>query len=218
MIEKVAMFDTGAGNLHSLGKALARLLPSATIEVTTSAPARSEGSRSLLVLPGVGAFGAAAERLAPARDALRAAIQDGLPTIGICLGMQLLFQSSDEGPGEGLGVIEGRVTRLTTPRSPHMGWSPVRAVATAPWLAEAMPDALYFAHSYACRTEDASSVLATAEVPGDAFPVIVRTANAIGCQFHPEKSSARGVALLGRLIAQISGGGVDVDAGGGGTS
>ncbi|MFO0614871.1 MAG: imidazole glycerol phosphate synthase subunit HisH [Polyangiaceae bacterium] len=198
MIGRVSIVDTGAGNLHSLGKALARLLPDATVEIVTGAPPRD----ALLVLPGVGAFGAAAERLAPARAELRAAIRDGQPAIGICLGMQLLFESSEEGPGEGLGVIEGRVTRLRTPRLPHMGWSRVRA--DAPWLAAAMPDALYFAHSFACRPTDPGSVLATAEVPGDAFPVIVRTANAIGCQFHPEKSSAPGLALLGRLVREVT--------------
>lgn len=200
MIDRVAIFDTGAGNLHSLGKALARLVPGASIDVITGAP----GPKSLLVLPGVGAFGAAAERLAPARDALRSAILDGHPTIGICLGMQLLFASSEEGPGDGLAVVEGTVTKLATPRLPHMGWSRVRATAEHPWLEAAMPDALYFAHSFACRATDPSTVLATSEVPGDAFPVIVRKANAIGCQFHPEKSSAPGLALLGRLIQEVT--------------
>lgn len=198
--ERVAIFDTGAGNLHSLGKALARLVPGAAIEIVEGAPP----PRSLLVLPGVGAFGVAASRLAPSRDALRAAILDGHPTIGICLGMQLLFARSEEGEGEGLDVIPGEVTRLSTARLPHMGWSRVRATPEHAWLEAALPDALYFAHSFACRANDPSTVLATAEVPGDVFPVIARVANAIGCQFHPEKSSAAGLALLGRLIQEVT--------------
>lgn len=200
MIERVAIFDTGAGNLHSLGKALGRLLPGATIDVTNGAPP----PRSLLVLPGVGAFGAAAERLAPARAELREAILDGQPTIGICLGMQLLFASSEEGAGEGLGVVDGVVTKLRAPRLPHMGWSRVHATDGHAWLDAAMPDALYFAHSFACRATDPATVLATSTIAGDTFPVIVRRANAIGCQFHPEKSSAPGLALLGRLIREIA--------------
>jgi glutamine amidotransferase len=203
VIERVAIFDTGAGNLHSLGKALARLVPNASIEVVDGTP-RSKAT--LLVLPGVGAFGPAAARLAPVGSDMRAAIRDGLPTVGICLGMQLLFDASEEGDGEGLGAIEGRVTKLATARLPHMGWSRV-SPSDRPelaWLRDATPSALYFAHSFACRPVDPSTVWATSSVPGDSFATIVRTANAVGCQFHPEKSSFAGLALLGRLIEEVT--------------
>src|SRR5439155_6407966 len=103
-IVKVAIVDYGAGNLHSLAKALA--LPGVTVAIETDA--RAAIAADALVLPGVGAFAAAAERLAPAREALRDALVAGLPCLGVCLGMQLLFESSDEGPGQGLGLIAGR--------------------------------------------------------------------------------------------------------------
>ena len=106
---RVTLFDYGAGNLHSLAKAL----EAAGRGRCASRPTRrARSDTDVLVLPGVGAFGAAAERLAPGRDAMREAIRGGLPAIGICLGMQLLFDESDEGAGAGLGVIPGRVTRL----------------------------------------------------------------------------------------------------------
>ena len=112
---RVTIFDYGAGNLHSLAKALASPGVTVRVEADTSAAAEAD----LLVLPGVGAFGAAAGAVAGLRDA----VAGGLPTIGICLGMQLLFESSDEGAGRGLGVIRGRVRRLRARRVPHMGWN-----------------------------------------------------------------------------------------------
>ena len=202
---KLTLLDSGVGNLHSLEKALLRARPGATIAIEQDGARVASGASptDVLVLPGVGAFGAAAERLAPAREALRAAILGGLPTIGICLGMQLLFEGSDEGPGAGLGVVAGRVTRLSTPRTPHTGWSPIAPASNWPagWP---VPGAVYYAHSFACRPAHADSTLASTTVVGDRFPAIVRAARAVGMQFHPEKSSDEGAALLAAVLATIT--------------
>jgi glutamine amidotransferase len=202
---KLTLLDSGVGNLHSLEKALVRACAGASITIEQDGLRVASGAcpTDVLVLPGVGAFGAAAERLAPAREALREAILGGLPTIGICLGMQLLFDGSDEGPGLGLGVVAGRVTRLTTPRTPHMGWSPIEP--EAPWPAGwPVPGAVYYAHSFACRPAHAEFTLASTSVSGDRFPAIVRAARAVGMQFHPEKSSDEGSALLAAVLAAIT--------------
>lgn len=115
---RVTIFDYGAGNLHSLTKALG-----GNVRVETD-PVKAIAT-DVLVLPGVGNFALAAQRLAPGRDLMRLAIAGGLPTIGICLGMQLLFDTSDEGPGLGLGVFKGRVRRLRATRVPHIGWNSI---------------------------------------------------------------------------------------------
>jgi glutamine amidotransferase len=186
---KATLFDTGAGNLHSLRRALAAL----GVESEVEADARKLPGASFVVLPGVGAFGVAAARLAPGREALRRALLDGQPCLGICLGMQLLFERSEEGAGEGLGLIEGDVTRLVARRVPHMGWTPVDGVG-----------AMYFAHSFACRPRAPEVVTAWARHEGAEVPAIVTKARTIGVQFHPEKSSAGGLALLQRLIDQVT--------------
>ena len=120
---RVTILDYGAGNLHSLAKALDDGSSCVRVETDPIAAVNCD----MLVLPGVGAFGHAAASLAPGRDLLRDAIRGGLPCVGICLGMQLLFDGSDEGPGAGLGVIEGRVTRVRARRVPHIGWSAIES-------------------------------------------------------------------------------------------
>ncbi len=190
---RVTLLDLGVGNLHSLAKALEAARAGVTVTIETDA-ARAV-SAGVVVLPGVGAFAPAAERLSPAREALARALVDGRPCLGICLGMQLLFESSDEGPGDGLGIFAGRVTKLATARTPHMGWSPLAASASAP--AWPWPDAVYYAHSYACRAIEATDVVATTELD------VVRRGNTVGCQFHPEKSSRGGLALLGAILEEI---------------
>jgi glutamine amidotransferase len=189
---KVTIFDYGAGNLHSLAKALAR--DGVTVDIETD-PERAAES-DVLVLPGVGAFGSAADRLAPGREAMRRAILGGLPTIGICLGMQLLFDESDEGAGAGLGVIPGRVTRLDAVRVPQIGWNVVEAANTEPLFAEAPLPMAYYANSFVCRPDDDAAVIAWSEHEGDRFPAAVRAGRAVGVQFHPEKSSSDGVRFL----------------------
>jgi imidazole glycerol-phosphate synthase subunit HisH len=205
---RLAVFDYGAGNLHSLGKALAA--PGIVVSIETNPLALL--SADAIVLPGVGAFGAAASRLAPARSEIAAALDAGLPCLGVCLGMQLLFDTSDETPGaRGLGVIAGRVTRLRASRVPHMGWNtvgwckvagcnaasrndPESRRAAAPRPSE--PVVAYFAHSYACRPVDERVVTAWTVEDGDRFPSAVRWRNVVGVQFHPEKSSAPGLRFI----------------------
>lgn len=188
---RVTIFDYGAGNLHSLAKAVAA--PGIAVRIETDPQAMLD--TDLLILPGVGAFSPAAERLAPARAAVRDALDGGLPCIGICLGMQLLFEGSDEGPGAGIGLLPGRVTRLRAARLPHIGWNTLTD-RTDPLLADAGLTDAYYAHSYACRPETGDIVLAWTTVEGDAFAAVVRWRNTLGVQFHPEKSSAPGVRFI----------------------
>jgi glutamine amidotransferase len=197
---KVAIFDYGAGNLHSLAKALAG--GGVAVEIETD-PVRAAES-DVLVLPGVGAFGSAAERLAPGRDAMRRAILGGLPTIGICLGMQLFFDESDEGAGTGLGVIPGRVTRLDAVRVPQIGWNAVAAADAESLFAVAPLPIAYYANSFVCRPDDEAAVIAWSEHEGDRFAAAVRAGRAVGVQFHPEKSSSDGVRFLHAFLDEAS--------------
>ena len=201
---RVTIFDYGAGNLHSLAKAL----EGDDVEVRVeSDPARAVGDTDALVLPGVGAFQQAAERLAPARDRVREAVAGGLPCLGICLGMQLLFEESEEGPGAGLGVLPGVVTRLRARRVPQIGWNRLEDVAPAePLFRRAPLEIAYFANSFACRpapgvADAVTTAWATHE--GDRFAAAVRAGSAVGVQFHPEKSSSAGVAFVRAWVEEV---------------
>lgn len=190
------IFDYGAGNLHSLTKALGA---SGARVIVEQDPTRAINT-DLLVLPGVGAFPYAATQIAEAREAMRSAILNGLPTIGICLGMQLLFPSSEEGPGAGLGVVDGIVTRISAERVPHIGWNAVEKVDGS--LVSTLSTA-YYANSYCCRPTDESLVLAWTNHERDRFPAVIARGSIRGIQFHPEKSSSRGVGFLNDMIAEV---------------
>ena len=194
---KIAIFDYGAGNLHSLAKALAR---TGHVVIIETDPLRAIEA-DLLVLPGVGAFQTAAAKIAPARERMRDAMRDGLPAIGVCLGMQLLFEGSEEGPGVGIGLLEGRVTRLRAERVPHIGWNSLEQT-TDPAFARAPLDVAYYAHGYVCRPESEDVVTAWTTAGGDRFPAAVRQGRTAGVQFHPEKSSRAGVDLLAALVEE----------------
>lgn len=194
----LAIFDYGAGNLHSLAKALASDATRITVESDVIRAARAD----MLVLPGVGAFGAATARLGQSRAFVRDAVRDGLPTIGICLGMQLLFDGSDEGEGAGLGVIPGRVTRLRARRVPHIGWNTLEAAGGKATSVGALSLA-YFANSFACRPEDDTVVRAWTTHEHDTFAAVVECHRVIGVQFHPEKSSIAGVRFLRDAMARL---------------
>lgn len=194
---KIGIFDYGAGNLHSLAKALAR---TGHVVIVETDPRRAIEA-DLLVLPGVGAFQTAAAKIAPARERMRDALRDGLPAIGVCLGMQLLFDESEEGPGAGIGLLEGRVTRLRADRVPHIGWNSLEQT-TDPAFARAPLAVAYYAHGYVCRPESEEVVTAWTTAGGDRFPAAVRQGRTAGVQFHPEKSSRAGVELLAALVEE----------------
>ncbi len=204
MSPRVTLFDYGAGNLHSLAKALECAGARVRVEADPAAAARDAGA---LVLPGVGAFAAAAERLAPGRDAMRDALAAGVPALGICLGMQLLFEASDEGPGAGLGLVPGRVTRIRARRVPQIGWNAVEPADPArPDPLLGVLDTAYYANSFVCRPagpEAERAVTAWSEHEGDRFPALVRVANVVGVQFHPEKSSAPGLAMVAAWVGSL---------------
>jgi glutamine amidotransferase len=194
---RVTMFDYGAGNLYSLGKAVAT---SCGAVVTTETNPRRALDTDVLVLPGVGAFALAARALEPARDEMRDAIVAGLPTLGICLGMQLFFDSSDEGDGAGLGLIPGSIRRLDAQRVPHIGWNSVDG--EDPLIDELRDERVYYANSFVARPRDTSVVTAWTTHEDDRFPAVVRVNRAIGIQFHPEKSSTAGLRLLATALAE----------------
>ena len=140
---RATIFDYGAGNLHSLSKALTHA--GAVVSIASDPLTALESD--VLVLPGVGNFVSAAARLAPATVTMRDAISGGHPTLGICLGMQLLFESSEEGPGDGLGVLPGSVRRLQAARVPQIGWNAIEHAAESP-LAQCGLDVAYYANSF----------------------------------------------------------------------
>lgn len=200
---KIAVIDYGAGNLRSVARALADAGASPQV---VAAP---EGLRDAkaVVVPGVGAFAPAARRLAAAGliEGLRDAAREGVPLVGLCLGMQLLYEGSDEGePVPGLGLLRGRVHRLSgNVKVPHMGWNTLH-VSAADALFDGLPLAphVYFVHSYVAAPADRATVLAETWY-GAWFPAVVRRGHIWGLQFHPEKSSRVGARVLRNLIDAI---------------
>jgi len=198
MTTRVTIFDYGAGNLHSLAKALA--VPG--VDVVVQPDPRAALDTDALILPGVGAFSPAAERLGDAAGEMRDRILNGLPTLGICLGMQLLFDRSDEGPGAGLGVVPGRVRKLTAARVPHIGWNTVEMIENR--AAPQPPSIAYFANSYVCEPQETRMVVAYTTHEQDRFASMVAVARAIGVQFHPEKSSAPGLSFVRDFVREVA--------------
>jgi imidazole glycerol-phosphate synthase subunit HisH len=192
----IAIVDYGMGNRRSVEKAFQHV--GAEPVVTRDHELIRAAER--IVVPGVGAFPAAMERLDALglTELIRERARAGVPTLGICLGMQLLFERSSEHDGaRGLGLLEGGVTYLDTRgrRLPHIGWNLVRMRRDAAITRGLGDVAFYHVHSLACRPEDDAVVVGTAEY-GEAFPSIVERGNVCGAQFHPEKSSRDGLALL----------------------
>jgi imidazole glycerol-phosphate synthase subunit HisH len=178
----IALLDYGTGNLHSLAKALEA--GGATVRLETD-PAAALAADAL-VLPGVGSFAAAVDRIADAADSVRDALAAGMPCLGICLGMQLLYGASDEGSGAGLGVLDGRVRRLAAPRVPHMGWNAALPVGD-PLFDGADAPLVYYANAWT-------------DYAGDRFPAAVRRGATWGVQFHPEKSGGAGLRILANWL------------------
>ncbi|MEA2294061.1 MAG: imidazole glycerol-phosphate synthase subunit HisH [Solirubrobacteraceae bacterium] len=197
----IAVVDYGMGNRRSVEKALEHVGGRAVITRDHAEIRHADG----IVVPGVGAFPEAMRNLAALGldDLLRERAGAGVPLLGICLGMQLLFEASAEHDGaRGLGLLGGAVTYLDTQggRLPHIGWSLVTLVRPAR-LTAGLPDAaFYHVHSLVCRPSDELDVAGTATY-GEAFASIVERGNVFGVQFHPEKSSRDGLALLRNFAA-----------------
>ncbi|MEP6765062.1 MAG: imidazole glycerol phosphate synthase subunit HisH [Gemmatimonadaceae bacterium] len=193
---RVTVFDYGAGNLHSLVKALEA--PDTIVQVETD-PKRAVQGADAFILPGVGAFAPAAERLKSGLAEIREALRRGLPCLGICLGMQLLYEGSSEGEGDGIAMLAGRVTKLNARCVPQIGWNSLQLGERADSLfAESGLNMAWFANSFVARpTKDTeSSVIAWSEHERDRFPSAVRSGHVVGAQFHPEKSSTAGVQFV----------------------
>lgn len=203
----VVVVDFGMGNLASVQRAFEEC--GAPVEVTPD-PARL-AKASHLVLPGVGAFGDAMGRLAAGGwiEPIRQAAADGVPTLGICLGMQLLADQGEEnGQHEGLGLVPGRVRRLQPLRGervPHVGWNEVAQQRPYP-LFDGIPDRadFYFVHSYHFDAAPGAEVAACTPYCGE-FVAVVRCGNVWGTQFHPEKSSRLGLRLLRNFLGERGG-------------
>lgn len=199
----LAVIDYGIGNLRSAVKAMARVGGAAAL---IDDPTELSGA-SGVVLPGVGAFGRCAEALDAGgwREPLLEVIEAGLPFLGICVGFQLLYESSEESPeAKGLGVFSGEVTRLSGDvKLPQIQWNSLRLLRESTLLPRSTDGAwMYFVHSYAPPVGDETT--AVCEYGGQVAAAVER-ASLFGCQFHPEKSGAEGLALLGRFAAVAEG-------------
>jgi glutamine amidotransferase len=199
---RIAVVDYGMGNLRSVEKALSR----AGAEAEVTRDRGRLGSADGVVLPGVGAFPKAMRNLRELGldGLLKGIAADGVPVLGICLGMQLLFESSSENEGsDGLGLLAGRVERLAAPglKIPLIGWSAVAWARRSP-LIEELPDEcpFYFVHSFAPVAVAEDDMLGTTEY-GERFVCAVERAGVFGVQFHPEKSSGAGLQLLKNFAA-----------------
>ncbi|MBN1681808.1 MAG: imidazole glycerol phosphate synthase subunit HisH [Anaerolineae bacterium] len=200
----IAVIDYGAGNLRSVRNTLSYL----GADVITAAAPDQLDDADKIVLPGVGAFGAGIDALRAAgfEQPLRDAVEAGVLLLGICLGMQYLFESSDEmGDHRGLGLLPGRVTRFPVdgPKVPHIGWNQLHIQRSDPLLAGVDSGAYaYFVHSYYVEAGDPGDVLATTDYGID-FVSVVRRGSVCGIQPHPEKSQLVGQQILRNFVENI---------------
>jgi glutamine amidotransferase len=204
---RIVVLDYGSGNLRSAQRALARVGAQVTVTDDLGAAARAEG----LVVPGVGAYAACMTGIDAigARPTIVDRVRSGAPVLGICVGMQVLFEAGEEHgvATSGLGLVPGTVSRLHAPIVPHMGWNtvdwPTRMV-----LGQAIPadTRFYFVHSYAAtrvRAQDAAGVLVASTTHGERFVAAFEHGALAATQFHPEKSGEAGAALLANWLGAL---------------
>jgi glutamine amidotransferase len=190
---KAVIFDYGAGNLLSLRVALEKV----GLKAKIASNGLALKSADAIALPGVGNFSAAAEKLAPVRTDIVEAVENGVPLLGICLGLQLFFPRSDEGVGEGLALYDGKNAWLpNSVKVPHMGWNTLRIVKQTELLEGVKDEAyVYFVHSlYPLPTD--KELVCTETDYGTTFTSSVASENVFGTQFHPEKSGDVGLQIL----------------------
>lgn len=197
----IAIIDYGAGNLHSVKNALDYI--GAECEITSSA--EKILAADAVILPGVGAFGDCMISLEKAGliEAVKAAAKSGKPFLGICLGLQLMFEESEETPGvKGLGIFKGKVVKIPDCglKIPHMGWNSIKLEKESRLFED--NSFVYFVHSYYIQPEDKSIVSASAEY-GTKLDVAVESGNVFAAQFHPEKSGEEGMKILRKFVGLI---------------
>lgn len=196
---EVLIVDYGMGNIGSLRNMFRRI----GTETVVASDRGSIERANKIILPGVGAFNAAMQRIGDLQigDTLKARAAAGVPILGICLGMQLLTSSSEEGELPGLGLIAGRARRFprdSALKVPHMGWNVVKRAARSPltvWMSDREETRFYFVHSYAVETENPAHTTLTCDY-GIRFAAGIGRDNVFGAQFHPEKSHRFGMRFL----------------------
>lgn len=194
----ITIYDYGVGNLHSIAKALE--LGGAKVRVATDIGQVLDAGA--VVLPGVGEFGAVMKAMGRRKGALARRLGDGVPALGVCIGLQVMFEASEESGAVGLGLMKGEVKRFRGVRLPHMGWNTAKVTATGKKdpLMKGMPAEahFYFANSYAPAPVGGRRLATTRY--GRSFPSVMRKGNAYGTQFHPEKSGAVGLRLVRNFV------------------
>jgi glutamine amidotransferase len=214
-MKQIAIVDYGLGNLHSVERALSAAGAAACITTDPVDLAVADG----VVVPGVGAFGEGIQSLERSglADVVKTLASSGKPVLGICLGMQLLMDASEElGHWTGLGLIPGRVVRIEpdgVPRAkvPQIGWNTIEprpGAAPDTWQGTILDgvepsESMYFVHSYCVLADEPVDILAETEYAGSRFCSVVTRANVAGCQFHPEKSGAAGLRILRNFLASV---------------
>lgn len=212
---RVVVVDLGMGNLRSVERALLRAGADRCVELEVVRSGKPDDvlSADKIVVPGQGAFRDCSVAIAQGvGDALRAAISQGKPYFGICLGLQVLFDSSDEAPGAvGLGIFRGHVAKLDpgvgdqAVKVPHMGWNELDMVTPRPGIFQVWPHErpyVYFVHSYHAVPDDPTLVVATAMHGKNRVTAAILRDNVLAVQFHPEKSQSVGLELLGAFVAE----------------
>jgi glutamine amidotransferase len=197
---KIAIFDFGAGNLFNLHQSL---LGNGAHSVDIIRSLRELGNYDGLVLPGVGNFDSAISSMQKDSGLLNAAVDKGMPILGICLGLEMLFDKSEEGILEGLKVLDGDVLMLPRMKVkvPHIGWNNLRIVKTGSNLLKGIPQDswVYFVHSYHIEPQDDKLIAAVTEY-GSKLPVVIERSNLFGTQFHPEKSGKIGAQIVKNFV------------------
>ena len=196
----VAIFDYGAGNLFSLKAALER---NGAQNVIIIHDMKGLDKFDGLVLPGVGNFDPAVKSIEPYKDIFIKSIEDFMPILGICLGMEMLFNHSEEGTRDGLKILDGKVIILPKKKVkvPHMGWNNLEIIKKDTKLLQGIKDGswAYFVHSYLIAPENNSIVSATSQY-GVNIPAIIEEGNLYGTQFHPEKSGKLGALIMKNFL------------------
>jgi glutamine amidotransferase len=197
----IGVIDYGAGNIRSISRGLA----ASGADVFVAERGADLAGAEAIVLPGVGHAGHLMNALREREfdSAVLDAVAAGVPYLGICVGLQIMYGQQEEGGTHGLGLLPGPVRHLPRNlKTPHMGWSRVTATVDSPFGAAGKSDYFYFVHSYAATDPSVEGVVATTDY-GVTFPSVVIRGHLWGCQFHPEKSSAAGLEFLSRFVEYV---------------